>query len=180
MEIKSRTQLVELMKHLKLPLRAVEVGCAEGILSTEFLQMGIEKLFLVDIWETVPFIDGCASFEPEWHNKNYEGVKEKFKDNKNVTILKGFSYKMADFIQDGSLGLVYIDGDHSYMGVKSDIQSYWPKLVEGGIMAFHDYENYSYGVNRAVQEFAKGEGIIRLEEDGKPENVGAYIIKKTK
>ena len=180
MQITSRVQLIELMKHRWLPLHAAEVGVAEGIFSTELLSLGLHKLYLIDIWETVPFIDGCASFEQEWHNKNFEDVCNKFRGRQGVVILKGFSYKMALEIRDESLGLVYIDGDHSFHGCRADIHSFWPKLTSGGIMAFHDYGNVNYGVNRAVQQFAHSEGleIFELPEDGNIDYLGAYFIKK--
>lgn len=179
MEITSRTQLIELMKHNGLPLIGVEVGVAEGIFSYELLKLGLEKLYMVDIWNRVPFIEGCASFSQEWHDQNYIDALERTKDyiDKRV-VLKGFSYQVASEIPDESLGLVYIDGDHTYMGVKTDIESYYPKLVKDGIMAFHDFGNPTYGVNRAVQEFTRNEGIHRLIENGDINNLGAYIIKK--
>lgn len=33
---------------------------------------------------------------------------------------------------------IYIDGDHSYEGVKKDYSLFWPKLNKGGLMVFHD------------------------------------------
>jgi hypothetical protein len=35
-------------------------------------------------------------------------------------------------------GYIYIDGNHSYAGVKADYKRFWPFLREGGMMAFHD------------------------------------------
>lgn len=179
MEITTREDLPKLMRHLNLPMVTVEVGTAEGIFSQEMNGWGLEKQYLIDIWERVPFISGCASFEQKWHDGNYERVKSLFGDKANVVLLKGFSYKMAEYIPDESCGLVYVDGDHTYDGAKSDIESFWPKLVTGGIMGFHDYANYSYGVNRAVQEFASrmSKEIHVLEEDGQDVNIGCWIQK---
>lgn len=178
MIINSRVQVVELMKHFELPLIAAEVGVAESRLSSELMAWGIEKLYLIDIWECVPFIRGCGSFEQSWHDENYKQVKEKFNENPNVIILKGFSYKMAECIPDDSLGMVYIDGDHTYEGVRADIDSFWPKLVTKGILCLHDARNPSYGVERAIWDFTKGEGINELIEDGDINNMGAWIQKK--
>lgn len=180
MIVQRRIELVQLMKELNLPLNVVEVGTAEGRLSREIYEQGIDHLYLIDIWETVPFIDGCASFEQSWHNNNYEQVKEAFKDKDNVTLLKGLSYKMAQWIPDESCGMVYIDCDHSYKGVRTDIDYFLPKLVKGGIMAFHDYDknNSSYGVVSAVWDYTKGNGIVEIPEDGRSENKGAYFIKQ--
>lgn len=33
---------------------------------------------------------------------------------------------------------IYIDGDHSYEGIKKDYQLFWPRLTKSGFMAFHD------------------------------------------
>jgi len=180
MKIDTRVKLVELMKHLNLPLVAVEVGVAEGIWSTELFSLGLEKLYLIDIWENEPSIPGCASFEQAWHDKNYKEVKDRFKDKEGVVMLRGLSFDMAEKIKDESCGLVYIDADHSYEGVKSDIESFFPKLVKGGIMAFHDAKNPCYGVGEAVKEFADKNGLTvhELIEDGNQDNIGAYIIKK--
>lgn len=181
MKINSRIHLVELMKYYNLPLKAAEIGVAEGRLSKELLNWGIELLYLIDIWEKVPFIKGCASYEQKWHDDNYKSVLEKISDNEGkVVILKGFSYKMAANIPDDSLGLVYVDGDHTYDGARADIDYYWGKLVDGGIMAFHDAVNPAYGIRAAINDFTKGKGINILEEDGKIENMGAYIIKEQK
>lgn len=179
MTIKTREDFPKLLDHFNLPRIICEVGVAEGIWATDIFKWGVEKLYLIDIWERVPFIPGCASFDQEWHDKNYEQVKTLFKDCPNVILLKGFSYKMAEHIPDESLGLCYIDAAHDYDGVKSDIESFWPKLCSGGIMGFHDYANYSYGVNRAVQEFASrmGKEIHVLEEDGQDVNIGCWIQK---
>ena len=178
MQINSRVQIVELMKHFGLPLVAAEVGVAEGRLSKELLSWGIEKLYLIDIWERVPFIKGCGSFEQAWHEDNYNQVIERIRGREqDVIMLKGFSYKMAEHIPDESLGMVYIDGDHTYEGARSDIDSYWPKLVNGGIMAFHDAANPTYGIQNAIHDFTKGVGINMLVEDGNVANMGAWIRK---
>lgn len=177
MEIKSRAQFNLLMKELKLPMTICECGVAEGIFSTEIFGWNPDKLYLIDVWEHIASIEGCASFEKEWHDKNYELVKGKFGDKQNVIILKGLSHKMAKHIPDESLGLAYIDGDHTKEGVLVDAHTFWPKLVKGGIMAFHDAKNQSYGVEAAIHEFTKGIGINELPEDGDIGNMGAWIQK---
>jgi hypothetical protein len=181
MQIKNRGELIKLIEYFSLPKVAVEVGVAEGRFSRQLFDSGFDILYLVDLWEEIPFIDGCASFSNEWHDENYRTVLDIMKDGiaqEKVVALKGFSHKMAPFVSDNSCGLVYIDADHSYQGTKSDIKVWWSKLAPGGIMAFHDYANPDYGVNRAVIEFVQGEhNVNRIEEDGRIENIGAWIRK---
>lgn len=67
--------------------------------------------------------------------------------------------------------LVFIDGDHSYEGVKRDIDNWAPQLVKGGIMAFHDYNPTPTdlrrfkleGVRRAVDEFVVSSGWAAID-----------------
>ena len=50
---------------------------------------------------------------------------------------------MVDFI--------YIDGNHSYDFVKRDIELYYPKVKDGGVIGGHDI--YFHEVQKAVFEF---------------------------
>lgn len=52
---------------------------------------------------------------------------------------------------DRPIGLLWIDGDHSYESVRHDFFSWEPKVVESGIIALHD--TYSWeGVRRVVDD----------------------------
>lgn len=68
---------------------------------------------------------------------------------------------------------IYIDGDHSYEGVKSDFEAYWPKLKPGGIMSFHDItlkgksQGIEFGVWKLWKELDKKHFIsIIARENG--------------
>ena len=39
----------------------------------------------------------------------------------------------------GLLDMIFVDGDHSYMGCWADLEAWWPRLKRGGILAVHDY-----------------------------------------
>lgn len=55
--------------------------------------------------------------------------------------------------QDGSLDMIFIDGDHTYEAVKRDI--YWATRIvrSGGIICGHDYDSSDFpGVTTAVHE----------------------------
>lgn len=175
MEIASRNELVKLLEHYNLPKVVVEIGVAEGMFTEKLYRDDLDKLYLVDIWKHTDLIEGCANYPQGWHDTNLNRVKRLFGGKENVEILQGLSYKMAAKIPDNSCGLIYIDGDHSYEGVRTDMLVYWGKLVVGGILAFHDYGNPVYGVNKAVQGYHRP--IELLKEDGEQNNLGCYIIK---
>lgn len=77
-------------------------------------------------------------------------------------------------------GYIYIDGDHSYKGVKSDFDHFWPRLTTGGFLGFHDIhidrrEGQTYGVKR-VWEKLKSQGRWNLIE--LPGEFGLGLIQK--
>lgn len=45
---------------------------------------------------------------------------------------------VAEILQGRKLDFLFIDGDHSYEGVKSDFDFYSPFVRSGGVVAFHD------------------------------------------
>ena len=46
--------------------------------------------------------------------------------------------KVEQLIGDNGIDFLFIDGDHSYEGVKKDYEMYSPLVKSGGIIAFHD------------------------------------------
>lgn len=166
MEVKHRTQLVELLKYYKLPLTAVEVGVAEGLNSKDLLDAGLDKLYMVDNWATIQGIKGDGNFPQSWHDKNYSDAMERISSFRNkVVVLKGLSQDMCKNVPDESVSMIYLDGDHSYEGVMRDLNCWYSKVVKGGIIAGHDYLNTSYGVKEAVADFFKGQTINIISEN---------------
>jgi hypothetical protein len=176
--MKSRLELVSLLKELKLPLIVAEVGVAEGRFSLDFLKAGVEKLYLIDAWEALNQ-KGDGGFGKEWHDDNYNGMLSRIDPFKRkVNILRGLSYEMSEEIKDNELSMVYIDADHSYDGVKRDLNAFYSKVKSGGIIAGHDYTNSDYGVFQAVAEFCKEKNYtpILIPENGNDSSF--YFIKR--
>ena len=48
--------------------------------------------------------------------------------------------------------LLWVDGDHSYAGVKSDLKLFAPHLADGGMLLMHDVLSAWPGANRAYLE----------------------------
>lgn len=55
-----------------------------------------------------------------------------------VLLLEGDSATSIELIR-GSFDSVFVDGDHSYAGVTRDILALRNRVVEGGVVLFHDY-----------------------------------------
>lgn len=66
---------------------------------------------------------------------------------------------------------IYLDGDHSYEGVRSDFNLFFPKLSKGGCIVFHDiYTKHlggmPYGVHRFWKELKSKKRYHCLEVPG--------------
>ncbi|VVB58861.1 Methyltransferase domain protein [Candidatus Anstonella stagnisolia] len=66
------------------------------------------------------------------------------KKAQNLHLLRGDSHnaqsleKIKSILKGNPLDFLFIDGDHSYEGVKKDFEMYSPLVRKGGIIAFHD------------------------------------------
>lgn len=159
---------------------AAEIGVAEGYFSADILAWPLKFpiLYMVDRWACVPAQRGDASNPPEWHEQNYQAARERVEKHfPRPCFLRGDSVEKSRLVPDHSLAFLYIDGDHSYEGVKADLAAWAPKVVPGGVIGFHDYENPAYGVKPAVQEFCTVRGLyIHLLPEYKIEDAGAWVI----
>lgn len=54
-----------------------------------------------------------------------------------------------------TINMIFIDADHSYEGVKSDVEAWYPHLKSGALIFFHDADDSSPGVAKLVKELGK-------------------------
>jgi hypothetical protein len=78
---------------------------------------------------------------PEWRIPLYESFAI---HNQRVYLIRGDSYanstlkKVKEILDEQGLSFLFIDGDHTYEGVKKDFEMYSNLVGEGGVIAFHD------------------------------------------
>ena len=60
---------------------------------------------------------------------------------------------------DKPVELLFVDGDHRYEAVKSDFELWYPKLLDGGTIAFHDRN--SSGPRRLIDESVRTSSHFR-------------------
>jgi len=80
-------------------------------------------------------------------------VMSRAKDNPRATIIYKSTQEAHKEIENKSLDFVFIDADHSYHGVFSDLKNWIPKIREGGYICGHDC--YYSGVKKAIDEVLK-------------------------
>lgn len=73
-----------------------------------------------------------------------------------LTIVEADSSSVVEMFAGSSFGFAFIDGDHSYEGVRADWLNYSPLVAPGGLIAFHDtwpnFDRHEPGVVRWVDE----------------------------
>jgi len=133
---------------------AIEIGVLQGINSEQILKnLNIKEIYLIDPWTS--YLDYKKS-EPE---RTQQSLNEDFKEckkrlskyNQKIKYIKKFSEDAINFVP--MVDFIYIDGNHEYNYVKKDLELYWGKVKEGGIMSCHDIQ--SSGVSTALLEFSR-------------------------
>lgn len=73
-----------------------------------------------------------------YYDKFLENTKEY---SNRITVKKELSSKVHKELPDSVYDCLFIDGDHSYNGIYTDILHYHTKLAPGGLIVGHDYPN---------------------------------------
>lgn len=167
----------------------MEIGCDSGGMSNAIMEIMKPSLFyMVDPWETLDNIRNGPRDSAKMKVRYDRAMAQPFiKDNSNVIIHKMKSEFVFELIPDNSLDWVFIDGDHTYWGVRDDLAGVYPKMKPNGIIFGDDYTwRNKYGdeeeenigrVGRAVDEFVS-ENKSTIETVTYPD--GCYIIELNK
>jgi predicted O-methyltransferase YrrM len=141
----------------------VEIGCLHGR-STSVLMKAAEK-FDAEVASIDPFMETPNTTQPSakfWRiNLKVAGLP--------IPHLMEMKSHEASPLYLSEIGLLFVDGGHSYEDISQDIQDWVPKVKIGGLVAFHDMYQYAIpGVARAVTEwwistFEKGLAKWRFE-----------------
>lgn len=158
---------------VKLPKNShiAEIGVFRGEFSDVlYNSYSPERFYLIDPWEGKLVSGDKNGNNVTWINGDdaLEEIQNRYKDKSSVVFVRKYSRDItSDDIPDGSLDLIYIDGDHSYSGVYNDLHLAWRLVKNGGWIAGHDYSvnadktnnRYDFGVKQAVEQFCKEKTI---------------------
>ena len=137
--------------------KAVEIGSYSGE-GTIVLAKYFKEVLAVDPW-----LNGYDIHDRASQQTPMKFVLAKFHENTkglgNVMYSQSKSQDALEVVEDGSLDLVYVDGDHRYEAVLADLKGWLKKLRAGGVMAGHDWSMQD--VKKALAEvFLNKEAVI--------------------
>ena len=64
----------------------------------------------------------------------------------------------------GSVDLLFLDGDHSYDGVRADFENFAPLVKPGGLIAFHDVESTNHPASQVDRLWAQLRDVYDVRE----------------
>jgi hypothetical protein len=160
-----------------------ELGVYRGELAAVLNQLFPDrKLYLFDTFEGFSQND-LVSGEEQRHSKSSAGD---FKDTSvdtvlarmahpgNIILRKGYFPETAEGLTE-RFAFVNLDVD-LYKPILAGLNYFYPRLVDGGYLFVHDYNNRRFGgVRSAVDQFSKANGVSFVQL---PDFAGSIVLTK--
>ena len=131
----------------------IEIGSFVGE-STVLFAQSFKEVIAID-----PFLEGYDDKDPTSYLFEFDNVYQTYLDRitvySNIQTIVDTSDNAVKELVGKQFDFVYIDGLHTYEGVKTDIINYLPLVKTGGVIGGHDYTKqipHLVGVYNAVNE----------------------------
>jgi hypothetical protein len=128
-----------------------EVGSHRGWFLSILSLSKPDHLVGVDVWDK--YDKEAYSKHPGYYNLIFPHCLNKIwrekaqamaeKSDLNIDIIVDLSVEAAKQFEDGYFDFVYIDANHTYESVIADLEAWYPKVRKGGMIAGHDYLNFT-------------------------------------
>lgn len=122
--------------------RLAEVGVWRGEFAARLLR-GLpeaESYLLIDPWRPLESWNKPANVDRErFEQVMREAIGATAFAGPKVAVLRGTTAEVADQIDDASLDLAYLDGDHTLRGITIDLIKLLRKVRPGGVLGGDDY-----------------------------------------
>ena len=148
--LQHRSEVTELVREVAEhePATVMEIGSANG-----------GTLY---VWaRTLESVETLLSADLGYRGR--EGLYEYFAAESGCSLrcIEGDSHgdrtgrAVRETLDGDRIDFLYIDGDHSYEGVKADFETYEPLVADDGIIGLHDVETSGTGVPRFWAELTE-------------------------
>ena len=147
-----REHLGRLFKELGYKVGA-EIGVSGGYFSKSLWEANREcTIYSVDPYQD--YAGYLETYTPEKMENLYEEAKQNLTGT-GCIILREFSMEAVREFANDSLDFVYIDANHEFLHVASDIAMWSQKVRPGGIVSGHDFARYKRKPVCHVKEVVK-------------------------
>jgi predicted O-methyltransferase YrrM len=164
--IQNRHEILALLRILEQasPQRILEIGTASGGTLFLFTRIAAADAQLVSI--DLPGGPGGGGYPP-WKIPLYEEFPL---PGQRLELIRGDSHdpavlsRVGELVGGRGIDFLFIDGDHSYDGVKRDFEMYGPLVNPTGLIALHDID-YIGDVQRFWNEVKVGRRAQEIRGD---------------
>jgi MMP 1-O-methyltransferase len=123
----------------------VEIGAYHGC-STWYLVQGLK-----DAGSSYKVVSIDPHVDPK-QREAYFATLDRYDLTEWVDTRVDFSHDVAASFGDERIGMLWIDGDHSYRAAREDFDDWFPRLSVGGWYAMHDTVNSWLGPTKLARE----------------------------
>jgi len=138
MQIKEEiSELLKILDKIK-PKITLEIGTANGGTLFLFSQVATNDATILSI--DLPGGKFGGGY-PKWKIPLYKSFAKK---DQKLYLIRADSHQqktleeVKNILNDRKVDFLFIDGDHTYEGVKKDFEMYRPLVKKGGLITFHD------------------------------------------
>lgn len=133
-------ELLRLVEHVAelQPVVVVEIGTMKGGTLRAWCECAADDALIVSI--DLPNGDWGGGYT----NADAARFRTFIRSGQRMELIAGDSHdpeiaaRLADVLDGRQVDFLFIDGDHTYPGVKADFEDYAPLVRPGGSVAFHD------------------------------------------
>lgn len=144
--------LLKILKESK-PKYILEIGTYAGATLFLYSQVASENAQIISI--DLPGGSHGGGY-PEWKKPIYKTFAS---PSSRITLIRDDSHRYATLkkvkriLKDKKLDFLFIDGDHTYQGVKKDFELYNDLVKDNGLIVFHDIVPHPPESNCEVNKF---------------------------
>ena len=176
-----RKELLNLLKIINSikPKFILEIGTASGGTFLLLSKVANSNALLISIdFSRDPF----SQVYPSWRGTLYKAFNL---GEQRIYLIGGNSHALTTLksvkkiLKDEMLDLLFIDGDHSYNGVKKDFEMYSRLVKKGGIIIFHDicpHYDKTIEVHKYWQGIKEKYKSIEIVDDWNQKEAGIGIL----
>lgn len=136
----------------------VELGSYKGK-SSCYLATGAKAGYKAHVWCIDPWDlvgnkpVGKLNYTDAWIFNTWRNNVQACGVTRQISVVKDFSVNAAKKF-NRPVGMIFIDGNHTYEGVKADFEAWYPHLVKDAVVVFDDYVSPHLGkLNLGVEQF---------------------------
>lgn len=152
-KLKSILRLLDSVSHIEGEI--AECGVYHGATLKKMAERCPKRhVFGFDTWEGLPpehWIDGEPHGVGDFGDVTFEAVRRDLSHCPNVALVRGVFPDTAQPYRDMRFAFVHIDFDWE-SSTRAAIEFFRPRMAEGGVMVFDDYDwKHCPGVRRAIE-----------------------------